>query len=171
MLSRISRRRRFGSLEDTDFVSESIGGNVGFESIASSDVDSLGKEFLDFGYDSCVVEQIYASLSVEVQQQINVAVRTLSPACRRTEQRQVFNTELLEARPGSTENIENSWNFLRAGSGRSRSRVSQDGAARDAGNAGRLKSRPDGGEIGRNGLGRTSLEVSDGQPRDAGLLG
>ena len=45
-----------GPLEDTDFVSKSIGGNVGFEFIASSDVDPLWNEFLDLGDYPCVVE-------------------------------------------------------------------------------------------------------------------
>ncbi len=56
MLSRISRRRRLGSLEDMDFVSKTIGGDVGFEFIASSDVDLLWNQLLDLGDYPCVVE-------------------------------------------------------------------------------------------------------------------
>ena len=56
MLSRISRRRRLGSLEEMDFVSKSIGGDVGFQFIASSNVNLLWNKFLDLGDYSCVVE-------------------------------------------------------------------------------------------------------------------
>ena len=56
MLSRISRRRRSGALEDMDFVPTSMGGDMGFEFIASSDVNGLANSFLDFRDDSCVVE-------------------------------------------------------------------------------------------------------------------
>ena len=66
MLSRMSRSRRLDWLEDIDFVLERAGSNVGLEFIASSDIDSLGNEFLDFGDDFRVVEQVYGSLSVEV---------------------------------------------------------------------------------------------------------
>jgi hypothetical protein len=71
--------------------------------LAGRDVDSLEKEFLDFGYDPCIVQQVYGSLSVEVEQQINVAVTMLGPTCGGTEQREMFDAELLEARRGGTE--------------------------------------------------------------------
>ncbi len=107
-------------LEGTDFVSQSFWGYVGFEFIASSNVDSLRKQLLDFGHDPGVIEQVYGSPTVEVEDQINVAVRTLGPACCGTEQREVFDAELLEARRSGPENVENRGNFPRVGGGRSR---------------------------------------------------
>lgn len=160
-----------GSLEDMDFVSESAGSNVRFEFIASSDVDSLGKEFLDLGYDPCVVEQVYGSLSVKVEQQINVALGTLGPTCCGTEQRDVFDAELLEAWRCGAENMEDGRNFLRTGGGRACGRVSQDRTACDEGYAGRFESRPDDGEIGRYGFALGTLKVGDGEPRDSRLSG
>ena len=63
-----------------DFVSNGVGSNVGFEFIAASDVNALWNEFLDLGDYSCVVEQVYGSSSVEVEQQIKVAVGALGPS-------------------------------------------------------------------------------------------
>jgi hypothetical protein len=65
-----------------DLVSKSTGSDVGFEFVASSDIDPLWKEFLDLGDYSCVVEQIHASLRVEVDKHIDVAVGTLGSTRR-----------------------------------------------------------------------------------------
>ena len=171
MLSRISRRRRWGSLEDMDLVSKSIGSDVGFEFIASRDVDPLRNQFLDLGDYSCVVEQVHASLRVEVEEQIEVAVRALGAARPRTEKREMFDAKLLEAWRGRAEDIENVRNFLRVdGDGRD-ALIADDGAAWKHGDAGRLERRSDGCETCRNRSARGALEMSDGEPGDAGPLG
>ncbi len=110
-------------------------------------------------------------MRVEVEKQIDVAVRALGAACCGTKQGEVFDAELLKTRRGSAENVKNRGKFLRAGGCGRHGCVAEDGAAWDEGDAGRLKSRPNDGEIGRNGFARRALEVSDGEPRDVGLPG
>jgi hypothetical protein len=110
-------------------------------------------------------------LRVEVEKQIDVAAGALGTACCGTKQGEVFNAELVKTRRGSAENVKNRREVLRAAGGRSDSFVSQDRAAWDKGDTGRLKSGPNGGEIGRNGFALGTLKVGKGEPRNAGLLG
>jgi len=171
MLSRISRSRRLDWLEDMDFVLERARDNVGFEFIASCDIDPLRNEFLDFGDDFRVVKQVYGSLSVEVHKQINVAVRALRPAGCGAKERQVPDAKFPKARRGRPKSVDHRRNFLRAGCYRRRGCVPEYRAAWEEGDAGSLKCQSDGGESGRNGPARSALKVGDGQPRDAGLPG
>jgi hypothetical protein len=126
---------------------------------------------LDLGDYSCVVELVQKSLRVEVDKQIDVAVRALGAARCRTEEREVFDAKLLEPRRGRAKNLENIGTFLRVGEGRLRGWNAEDGTALKQGDAGRLKRRSDGGKIGRNGFALAALKVSDGEPRDVGLPG
>ncbi len=150
-----------------------------FELVAASDVDALWNEFLDLGDYSCVVEQVYGSPRVEVKQQIDVAVRALGPARGRAEEREVFDPELPKARRGHAKNVDDHWKFAgkfaakcsRAGVGGRRACVAEDGSASNQTDAGRFKSRSDGGKAGPNRFPRGALKVNDGEPRDAGLPG
>jgi hypothetical protein len=105
MLSRMSRRRCSGSLEDTDFFSESISRNVRFERLAEGDVYSLRNEFLDLSDNSRVVKQINSSLLVEIEDQIDIAVRPLRTARYRAEKGEVPDAEFSKARRGSQEDF------------------------------------------------------------------
>ena len=64
---RISGTQSGLSLEGTDFVSETISSDVGFERFAESDVHVLWNHFLDLGNNSSVVKQINFSLLVDVE--------------------------------------------------------------------------------------------------------
>ncbi|HUY25810.1 MAG TPA: hypothetical protein VMV27_00190 [Candidatus Binataceae bacterium] len=126
---------------------------------------------MNLGDYSCVVEQVYGSPSVKVEQQINVAVRAMSSACGRAEEREVPHPQLLEAGRSRAKNADNRGKLSRARSGGRRGRVEENGAARKQGDPGCFKSLSDGSEIGRNGLARGVLKMSDGEPGNAGLPG
>jgi hypothetical protein len=113
MLSRISRRRCLGSLEDTDLVSKGAGDDVEFKLIASRDVYSLRDQPLYLGHYCCVVEQVHASVRVKIDEQIDVAVRPRGAAGRRSEKRKMFDAELLEERCGRAQDLQNAPNLLR----------------------------------------------------------
>jgi len=83
----------------------------------------------------------------------------------------MFDAESLEARRSGAENPENSWKFSGAGARGRRGCAAQHGAAWKQGDAGRLKSRSDGGENRRNGFPLGALKVNDREPRHAGLPG
>ena len=87
MLSRMSRRRCLGSLEDMDFVSKNVGRDVGLKFIASRDVDPLRNQLLDLGNYSSVVEEVHAPPRVEIEKQIDITVGSGGAARRRTEER------------------------------------------------------------------------------------
>lgn len=142
---------------------------MGFEFVASGDVDGSWNEFLDLGDYSCVVEQVHGSFFVEVEKQIDVAVRAFGAARCGAKQGEVFDAEFLKTRRGSAENVKNGGKLLRASCCGRRGCVAEDGAAWDEGDAGRLKSRPNGCEIGRYWFAFRALKVSDGQPGDVRL--
>ncbi|HUY37300.1 MAG TPA: hypothetical protein VMV13_00645 [Candidatus Binataceae bacterium] len=94
------------SLENMDFVSKNIGGDVGFELIAQRNFNPVWNQLLNLGDYSRVVEQVYALPRVEIEKQIDVAVRALGSAGSRTENRQVRHAELLKigCRPAENAN-------------------------------------------------------------------
>ena len=81
----------------------------------------------------------------------------------------MFDAELLKARRGRAENMKNRAKFFGTGVGGRRGCVAKNGAARKQGDAGRLKSRADGGEVRRNRLPLGAFKVNDREPRHAGL--
>src|SRR5438309_4944063 len=93
MLARMSRRRRVGSLEDTDFIPQRLGRDMRLELVPEDHVDPLGQEFLDLADDPGVVEQIDPPAAVELQQQIEIAVGRGLSARRRAEERQMPDAE------------------------------------------------------------------------------
>ena len=83
-------------------------------------------------------------MRVEVEKQIDVAVRALGTPRRRTKAREVFDAKLLETRRGRAENLENVEKFLRVGGRRRCGWPSEDGAARKQGDTRSFECRSDG---------------------------